>query len=152
MDAYGDEMYGDEFEADDCRSLAVREWSDYVVYILLCPNTKRVRYVGSTRQVGNRRRAHTKQVHATPKCPVQLWTNELISAGTPPLFRVIVHVRSVGWALGSSHCRSISRPEHEVRTIEKRIIGDCLAAGCDLLNVASTPKFTKNRKPRTTKA
>lgn len=125
MEAHGEGIHWSDFESDDCPSLAVNDWNDYIVYVLLCPETKIVRYVGSTRQARSRKQCHTRQIHAVPKTPVEAWTTQMVSAGTPPIFRVVCHVRATGHL----------RPEREVRRIERALIKDFARQGKSLLNV-----------------
>jgi hypothetical protein len=119
---------------DDVRGLRITTHG-CIVYVLICPLTKRVRYVGSTQQPKTRRYCHTRQIFEQPKTPVQAWTTELIENGTPPLFRIVSRVGGVGWRVRGGY---VCQPEDMMRSIEKMIIKRCLLLGCDLLNVQCT--------------
>lgn len=113
------------------------------IYVLLCPITRKVRYVGSTKKPWERKQQHTKYIASRPNAPVQVWTNEMIRNGTPAIFKVLCMLRGAGWGITKSDGtgRTMFLPEKRLLAIERQLIRDCIREGCDLLNVASVPRI-----------
>jgi hypothetical protein len=102
-----------------------------VIYVLRCPHTDGIRYVGQTWQPRNRRNNHTRQICPAPKTRVQVWTSAMVAAGTPPIFEIVAVIKSNRtYSDDSFVCDST----FAARALESRIIRRCLDIGCDLLN------------------
>lgn len=113
------------------------------VYVLQCPDTRLVRYVGLTRNWKARKASHSIAL-PKPTTPVQKWTTALALIGKRPIFRVVVRIQAPGLSLGGT-CFIQSRALTTMA--EKEVIERARLAGCDLLNVDLVERF-KTRKPR----
>lgn len=120
-----------------------RRVQKYCVYVLICPNTKKVRYVGITQAWKDRRATHTR-LQRKPITPVQFWINDLIRDGKKPIFRVIVKLQSPSLCVNDSVFMERSTT---ARVIEDYAIARARQCGADLLNVDAIQR-AKTRKPR----
>jgi hypothetical protein len=106
----------------------------YTVYVLRCPDTNAIRYVGYTDYPERRKRSHCSNRPTKPKTPVQEWTASLIDAGKCAIFEIFADGFPDGF---------------EAREVERAQIKKLLSEGYELLNVACTPK--KKPKPKKNK-
>lgn len=88
----------------------------YYVYILRCPDTDAVRYVGCTAFPTKREREHCDYAINNPNTKVRMWLRSLREQGKRPVFEIVES--------GYGAFR------HEAEWI-----GIYNARGCDLLNV-----------------
>lgn len=106
----------------------------FYVYVLRCPITDSVRYVGVTRCPKNRKTAHrSRKSHAT--LAVDVWTDGLARKGTPATFHVI------------ATCEDLLGVGSFAVHLEESAIAYCRKAGYALLN-ADVPAIKRRKKPR----
>lgn len=74
---------------------------DYVIYALLDPDTRDVRYIGVTTQPGGRRTAHENCKSAVLGSPLAEWMAELTAAGKRPVFKVHTRISGCGAAMAA---------------------------------------------------
>lgn len=63
------------------------------IYVMRCPTTDVVKYVGKTINPSYRFRKHLTEKHRNKKC---LWVNSLLSRGLKPVFEIVETVPSFG--------------------------------------------------------
>lgn len=85
------------------------------VYVLRCPETNDIRYVGVTAEGGKRLARHVREARAN-KTHRHRWISKLVKAGKLPVFE-IVESDAVDWS-----------------EAEKRWVAKFRADGCDLVN------------------
>lgn len=64
-------------------------WYMHYIYILRCPDTNDVRYVGCTQYPKIRERNHCLHTINEPKTRVQAWLKTLREQGKPPVFEIV---------------------------------------------------------------
>ncbi len=107
---------------------------DFFVYVLTCPTTGNIRYVGVTRNPQNRKIAHrSRKSHAT--LDVDVWTDRMARNGTPVGFEVV------------ATCTDIAGVGSLAIQVEESIISYCRKAGYSLLN-ADVPAIKRRKKSR----
>jgi len=114
-----------------------------IVYVLLCPETDEIKYVGVTKHPKERKAQHTKRIKRNPVNPVDKWTNSLIVLGTPPKFVRVAQLSGKGF-MERSHF--IFSPQSGVRMIERCMIHRLTDIGCELLNVEHNNKHKNARR------
>lgn len=95
----------------------------YYIYVLRCPQTNKIRYVGCTQFPAYRQREHCIYAIKEPKTKLQQWLCGLRSQGQKPVFEIVDSFQAnilTAWKRGK----------------EATWIQDCREQGCDLLNVA----------------
>lgn len=97
--------------------------STFYIYILRCPDTSNVRYVGCTQFPTHREREHCIHAITIPKSPLQVWLKELRSTQKMPVFEIVDSFNANGFNIIE-------------RGIESNWIQNYKEQGCDLLNVA----------------
>lgn len=99
------------------------------VYVLRCPKTKAIRYVGVTKNPKNRLEGHLRERRR--KNPKVRWVQKLLRAGLEPIMEIVEE--------------TLTWEEAEIRWI-----ANLRSGGCDLLNVSpggrNVPR-EKNYKP-----
>jgi predicted GIY-YIG superfamily endonuclease len=90
--------------------------SIHYIYILRCPQTNEIRYVGCTEHPKIRERNHCRHAVSNPNTRVLMWVKSLREQGMRPVFEII-----------ESSERAFQHEGDWVRTFR--------AQGCDLLNV-----------------
>lgn len=99
------------------------------IYVLICPTTKRVRYVGATTRdkIRYRLQDHMWSRHNTN---VSRWCFELKEKGLKPEIKLVMD-REDG---------------HQTWSMEFRLIREMCRYYPDLLNIAGNPKYGRNKK------
>lgn len=70
----------------------------HTIYVLKCPVTRRVRYVGATRQrLEKRLVGHVSEARTGKLWPRCHWIRKLLSAGTLPLIEIVELVQADQW-------------------------------------------------------
>jgi hypothetical protein len=65
----------------------------YCVYLLRCPDTGEVRYVGYTYSEGNRRDSHSRHSERV-SCPVSVWKRRLAAKGKSAAMEIVCRVHT----------------------------------------------------------
>jgi len=65
----------------------------YYIYVLLCPDTGKVRYIGKTMRLKGRKQAHRNGYGISP---VDRWKRVLTANGKTAIFRIIEEVEDRG--------------------------------------------------------
>lgn len=96
----------------------IPESRPWVIYLLRCPRTGSVRYVGFTSQkVSARIRRHKQEALRGNRNHRSTWLFSLLSMGLAPLVEIVEHGRGIGW-----------------QEAERRWIKHFRAAGANLVN------------------
>lgn len=105
----------------------------FYVYVLRCPVTDNVRYVGVTRHPKSRESKHrSRKSHAT--MAVDVWTDGLARKGTPVEFQIL------------ATCEDLLGVGSFAVHLEESAIAYCRKAGYALLN-ADIPAIKRRKKP-----
>lgn len=96
--------------------------NNYYIYILRCPDTNDIRYVGCTRFPTHRKREHCLHAIKEPKSRLQIWLKGLRDNTKQPIFEIIDTFKAETLAVWE-------------RGKEARWIQDYREQGCSLLNV-----------------
>lgn len=76
----------------------------HAIYALLCPYTRRVRYVGATRQrIEKRLIGHISEARTGKRWARCHWIRKLLSAGTVPVLEVLEFVQADQWQARERH-------------------------------------------------
>lgn len=72
----------------------------YYIYVLLCPDTGKVRYVGKTYRLEKRILQHR---YGFGESPIDRWKRKLAEAGKRAIFRIIEAVDDYGYSKWREH-------------------------------------------------
>lgn len=118
-------------------TIAVEEATSHGIYVLSCPRTKLVRYVGRAKSPRDRHWTHIA-INKAPSTPVQVWVQAIRQAyGVRPIFKLAVSVAAFD-VFGEMLVGSIAARGHG-KAIEKMVIRQVISSGYPLLNVAHNP-------------
>lgn len=116
----------------------------HVIYVLRCPDTNAVRYVGTSRNAAYRNHSHCAR-KCNRRSPVNDWTSSLAEQGKQPIFEVVSEIRFAQPPEGE---RPACYPDIAARHLETHFIHGYLQCGCDLLNVVRPPAHNYYNSPK----